>query len=240
MGIFAKRNDLKVVGLFGQSGSGKTTAIKAAAGLSNGWNLLPYTGTIRHLFIKNASYVEPHKLIEKAPEILAQNSPEKIDAIYEDYARSQRQLLCDFDSEVFKECFQGKTVGRTVLLVDRSPFDFYVLTLCGLDDLKATYKKDFGPAVLDIVKSIKTIAERDSENFFDAIIVSHAWTDDHSRTVDGVRDYYLSEFYTGTPWYSRLDDVEFRKTKKYNLNKELNSIDSRVVDIKKIVADLLK
>ena len=71
-----KNANTKVIGFFGQSGSGKTTIIKGLPSIVAGTPIIQETGTIRKLFSKNpTSYKNPAEFIEQKEQIMGEGNP---------------------------------------------------------------------------------------------------------------------------------------------------------------------
>lgn len=222
-----------VVGFFGQSGAGKTTIIKNLPQNIGGYEVSPNTGVIRYLFQTNSKkYTNPKKLLLENEEALntlsGQERSGKIQEIYERYIRSQFQLLNDYSTEVFTLVNQTLPVD-TILLFDRSPVDFYTLSVCGIDYLKTCFGgvqlNEISTRLLDLTQ--KT-AEKNSNLMFDMVILTPPW---HSANInsleDGVRDQYLSEYYTNEKWYSKVRNISFTKVKLVELPSENLNVDER-------------
>lgn len=216
-----RASNIKVVGFFGQSGAGKTTTIRNVSTVIDGKLVLPNTGIIRYLFQKNDYYVSPAELLARYESDIAklkgQEKNAKIDEVYEKYVRSQLQLLNDFSTEVFLFC-REPAAKESILLVDRSPIDFYVLTLCGIDWLKKALGRGPNATVKHFIELTRKTAEINTKNFFDAIIVTYPWETQTDRAlIDGVRDQYLSPEYVGKNWYGKMNDIKLTNTKVFSI-----------------------
>jgi len=128
--------NLKIVGLFGQSGAGKTTVIRNVPTPINGYRVAPCTGIIRLLFTINNT--QHHKTYYSPMEILRMYERDlntlkdkelqsMIDTIYEKYLRSQIKLLNDFTSEVLL-LTQDKYNKPAILMTDIMLLPLVVLT----------------------------------------------------------------------------------------------------------------
>jgi hypothetical protein len=227
-----KNVNLQVVGFFGQSGAGKTTIIRNVTTPVNGKIILQNTGIIRYLFQKNDYYVNAVDLYTRIESTLSEMKPQeknsKIDETYEKYIRSQFQLLNDFSTEIFL-AYRENYVDKSILLVDRSPIDFYAITIGGLTFLQSKLNKPLSAHSALLLDLLKKTAETNTKNFFDAVIVTKPWQiiEKMSELEDGIRDQYLSEWYTGENWYSRLDDVNIDGVKTFEISESVKNLKSR-------------
>jgi len=222
---FNRNKNLKIVGFFGQSGAGKTTIIRNVDKKVNGKIILQNTGIIRYLFKKNNYYKNPINIINdkkrKVDVITSEKEKEaKIDEIYEKYIRSQMQLLNDWSTEVYLAT-KEKYAQESILLLDRSPIDFYVLTLCGLKVLIDAFGKPLNDNGEYFVRLNEQIAEDNTNNFFNAIFVTKPWSTSNINTLrDGIRDQYLTKDYTNDNWYPYYNDVKLNESIKTFIIKE--------------------
>lgn len=233
-------NDL-LVGFFGQSGAGKTTIIKNLPRVIAGMSVVPYTGIIRYLFqINGKKYTNPSTLIsENQTDINTMNKSDKINRIYliyEKYIRSQLQLLNDYSSEVFN-AQRVRRVAPALLVFDRSPVDFYALSICGIkylqDNLDNTPLNESCNHLLNLTK--KT-AENNTNFLFNLVISTPPWKDSNINSLnDGVRDQYLSEYYIGDNWYSKTSDISFKNTKLEALSSDITNLDRRICAVVEII-----
>jgi len=213
---FNRNKNLKIVGFFGQSGSGKTTIIRNVDKRVNNQMIIQNTGIIRYLFNKNNSYKNPVNIITDNKQELAdikstQERDAKISVIYENYIRSQMQLLNDWSTEVYL-LTQEIYTEPSILLFDRSPIDFYAITVCGLKVLKDEFEKELDPMNEYFLRLNKQIAEDNTNNFFNAIFVTKPWSNNNINTLrDGIRDQYLSDKYTGDIWYDQYKDMKIKE-----------------------------
>lgn len=215
---FNRNENLKIVGFFGQSGSGKTTIIRNVDKRVNNQAIIQNTGIVRYLFKKNNSYQDPINIIaeskqekDNAQEKDNTQETDKTIGVYERYIRSQMQLLNDWSTEVFL-LTQEVYPEPSILLLDRSPIDFYVMTVCGINTLIDEFGKKLSPMDEHFLKLNKQIAEDNTNNFFNAIFVTKPWGDSNINTLrDGIRDQYLSEKYTGDVWYEQYDKIKLIK-----------------------------
>jgi hypothetical protein len=228
------------IGFFGESGAGKTSIIKNMPSIIDGMPVFQKTGIIRYLFqINSKKYTNPEKLLLENAEDLrtltGENLYIKIQQIYETYLKSQLQLLNDFSTEAFNILREPQIV-RSYILFDRSPVDFYALTICGLEYLKNklnnTRVDDF---VATYVKYIKSTAQHNTNLLFDKVVVVPAWNSTKKSLEDGVRDQYLTEFYTGENWYERLGDVLLKNTAVYKLNGDNSTLESRISEVLRVL-----
>lgn len=234
-----KNTKLKIVGFFGQSGAGKTTIIRNVRGPINGHRISPSTGIIRYLFNKN-SYLNPVDLLQNYRSDLETANPKelnaKIDEIYEKYIRSQMQLLNDFSTEVFLST-QDNQLSPSILLTDRSPIDFYAITVGGMNYLQSELNKVPNDHCTFLISVCKKIAETNTKNFYNSIFVTYPWNDQGINNLkDGIRDQYLTEFYTGDNWYNIINDVDIGDVKLF-------AIDGNITDLIKranVVEDCLQ
>jgi len=240
--------NLKVAGFFGQSGSGKTTIIRNVKKSVNGRNIYQNVGIIRYLFGKlnsngECNYTNPQELIdnnyEKISKLEGKEKAKEIDAVYEKYIRSQFQLLNDWSSEVFSE-IRSEYTTPSILLVDRSPIDFYTLTLCGLKELKSKFgKTSYNNICQILLRLLKETAEYNSNTFINAIFVTKPWkADDINNLKDGVRDQYLQDYYTGDNWYSRYKDIKLTKTMTFNIDENTTDLQERANLVNKCLEEV--
>jgi len=212
---FNRNKNLKIVGFFGQSGSGKTTIIRNVDKRINNQSIIQNTGLIRYLFNKN-SYTDPLNIIaENKQEIYRIESPEerneKIFSVYDKYIRSQMQLLNDWSTEVYLLTLE-EYPEPSILLFDRSPIDFYAITVCGIKTIIEEFGKKLSPMNEHFMKLNRQIAEDNTNNFFNAIFVTKPWESSNINTLrDGIRDQYLSDKYTGDIWYKQYDNIKLIK-----------------------------
>lgn len=233
-----RNENLKIIGFFGQSGAGKTTIIRNVRGPINGQRISPCTGIIRYLFNKNV-YLNPVDLLQKydkdLSELKGNERNSKIDEIYEKYIKSQMQLLNDFSTEVFLST-QHKLHKPTILLTDRSPIDFYAITVGGMNYLKSELGKVPNDHCQFLINLCKQTAETNTKNFYNAIFVTYPWKDQGiNKLKDGVRDQYLTEFYTGDNWYQIIKDVDIEGVKLFDINGDITDLIKRA----KVVEDCL-
>ena len=238
-----RNKNLKIVGFFGQSGSGKTTIIRNMDKKIGNNVIYQNVMIIRYLFSKG-TYHNPEELISnnfnrisKIENITEKNK--EIDAIYEKYIRSQFQLLNDWSTEIFLAT-QEQYSTLSILLVDRSPIDFYVLTLCGLKVLKEKFEKKNMNEICEILlKLIKQTAKDNSDNFINAIFITKPWNaSDINKLKDGVRDQYLTENYTGNSWYDKYSDVDIKNTMTFNISENVKSLRDRVKIVTKCLEEI--
>lgn len=236
-----KNENTKVIGFFGQSGSGKTTIIKSLPHSVNGIPVKSDTGVIRRLFAKNpTAYRNPGEFIEQKYQIMNEGNPGSIIAqMYEKYIRSQFQLLNDFSTEVFLEVREGSP-NKSFMLFDRCPMDFHTLTECGVAHLMSVYGGKMNKTHNLFLNLAKKTAIENTIKFFDAIFIVKPWTEPNHSNInvfnDGIRDQYLSEYYVGKNWYDRLDGIDLGSTKVFFIDENQVSIDSRV----KLVVEKMK
>jgi len=232
---YNRNKNLKIAGFFGQSGSGKTTIIRNTAKKINSHVIFQNTGIIRYLFKKNSHikgyYVSPRQLIDDNAKILEELEGEKrdakIDEIYESYIRSQFRLLNDWSTEVYLTTTEEYSTP-CILLVDRSPIDFYALTICGMRLLRETYKKRLNDLCSWLMYLIRQTAEDNTNNFFNAIFVTKPWkTSDINKLKDGIRDQYLEDHYVGKKWYNKYKDVDLRDTETFYINESVIKLEER-------------
>ena len=230
---FNRNKNLKIVGFFGQSGAGKTTIIRNVNKKVNNQMIVQNTGIIRYLFNKNNSYKNPANIIaDNKQELEGIKSSEerdaKISAIYEKYIRSQMQLLNDWSTEVYL-LTQETYVEPSILLLDRSPIDFYAITICGLKVLKDEFETELDPMNEYFVRLNKQISEDNTNNFFNAIFVTKPWTNNNINTLrDGIRDQYLSDKYTGDKWYETYKDMKIiEKIKTFYIEEDITDLYKR-------------
>lgn len=236
-----KNSNTKVVGFFGQSGSGKTTIIKGMPSVVAGKPVIQETGTIRKLFSKNpTTYRNPGEFVAQKSQIMSEGNPGSIIAqMYEKYIKSQFQLLNDYSTEVFMGV-REQSASPNFILFDRCPLDFHVLTECGMSHLMSEFGGKLNKTHSLFMSLAKKTACENTANFFDAIFIIKPWTTPNTSNInaftDGVRDQYLSSHYVGDNWYSKIDGLDIGKTKVFVIDESLISVDSRV----KMVVEKLK
>ena len=241
MSDFNKNENMKVVGFFGQSGSGKTTIIRNVDKRINGHIVVQNTGIIRYLFKKNNYYKNPLSIIADEQKAIDATPPEerddKIASVYEIYIRSQIRLLNDWSTEVYIAT-KEKCAKPTILLLDRSPIDFYVITICGIQLLIDAFGKELDSNAKYFIRLNKKIAEDNTNNFFDSIFITKPWSSSNINTLrDGIRDQYLSDNYTGDNWYSHYDTMEIKSDiKKFIIEESVTDLYKRA----KFVSEKLK
>ena len=227
-----KSNKVKVVGFFGQSGAGKTTIIRNVKGPINGSLVMQNTGIIRYLFQRNDNYTSPVELLQKYDTDLKTMKPAeksaKIDEIYEKYIRSQFQLLNDFSTEVYYGTRDDNYSKDSFLLIDRSPIDFYTLTVCGVDYLREKLGKKHNAQCQRLIELVRDTAETNTRNFFDVIMITEPWKAEGGREFkDGIRDQYLGEHYAGENWYSRADDINLEGIPQFTIDEKVTDLIKR-------------
>lgn len=236
-----KNTNTKIVGFFGQSGSGKTTIIKGLPSMVSGTPIIQETGTIRKLFSKNpTSYRNPTEFINQKDQIMNEGNPGSMIAqMYEKYIRSQFQLLNDFSTEVFLVA-RDQAATKNMVMFDRCPLDFYALTECGMSHLMTEFGGKLNKTHNLFMSLAKKTAIENTIKFFDAIFVVKPWEAPNKSNInvfnDGVRDQYLNTHYVGDNWYGRLDGLDLGRTKVFYVDESYISIDSRV----KLVTEKLK
>lgn len=232
-----------VVGFFGQSGAGKTTIIKNLPNIIAGMPLVSYTGIIRYLFrinMNNKKYTNPTKILsENQDDLNHMNKSDKINKvheIYEKYIRSQLQLLNDYSSEVFNATREIRIVPA-LLVFDRSPVDFYALSICGIKYLQDNLDNiPLNQQCLNLLNITKMTSEKNANFLFNLIISTPPWQETNINSLnDGVRDQYLSNYYIGDNWYSKSLDINFTKTKLVNLSSEITNLDRRINSVVEII-----
>ena len=227
-----KSDKVKVVGFFGQSGAGKTTIIRNVKGPINGSLVMQNTGIIRYLFQRNDNYTSPVELLSKYEDELKNMKPteksNKIDEIYEKYIRAQFQLLNDFSTEVYLGIRGDTHTKDSFLLIDRSPIDFYTLTVCGVNYLKDQLGKKHNANSQKLIELVRQTAENNTRNFFDVIMVTKPWKAEGGREFrDGVRDQYLGEHYAGDNWYNCADDINLEGIPQFTIKEEITDLFKR-------------
>lgn len=236
-----KNANTKVIGFFGQSGSGKTTIIKGLPSVVGGTPIIQETGTIRKLFSKNpTAYKNPAEFIAQKEQIMAEGNPGSMIAqMYEKYIRSQFQLLNDFSTEVFLSA-REPAATKNFVLFDRCPLDFHVLTECGVSHLMDEFGGKMNKTHNLFLGLAKKTAIENTMKFFDAIFIVKPWETPNTSNInvfnDGVRDQYLNNHYVGNNWYGRLDGLDLGRTKVFYVDETHVSIESRV----KLVIDKMK
>lgn len=236
-----KNANTKIVGFFGQSGSGKTTIIKGLPSMVAGTPIIQETGTIRKLFSKNpTAYKNPVEFIAQKEQIMAEGNPGSMIAqMYEKYIRSQFQLLNDFSTEVFLAA-REQTPSKNLILFDRCPLDFHVLTECGVSHLMSEFGGKMNKTHNLFMGLAKKTAVENTVKFFDAIFVVKPWEAPNKANInvfnDGVRDQYLNNHYVDDNWYGRLGGLDLGQTKVFYVDESYVSIESRV----KLVTEKLK
>lgn len=213
-----------VIGFFGQSGAGKTTIIKNFPNVIGKKYILRDTNIIRSLFQRNPNkYTNPNEILS------CHTDNNEIQHLYERYIRSQFQLLNDFSTELF-ELIRDKDKRNfdSIILCDRTPVDFFVLTVCGLNFLKSNFNKDLNSFNTHLLSLLKNTAEHNANFLLDLIVVTHPWNNVSDKLLDGVRDQYLTDFYTGDSWYGKFGDIVKNRTKVYTIDSDVKTLDDRV------------
>jgi len=237
-----RNKNLKVVGFFGQSGSGKTTIIRNVSKKINGNVVYQNTGIIRYLFGKG-NYTNPKLLIDRNTVRISKIEDKKeknkeIDKIYEEYIRSQFQLLNDWSTEIYTATTEQYS-SPSILLVDRSPIDFYALTLCGMKELKEAFGKKLNDMCELLLRLVKKTAEFNTNNFINAIFVTKPWkTSDINNLKDGVRDQYLLDTYTGDNWYPKYNDINLDETKTFTIDENVTDLQERAELVNKCLEEI--
>jgi ABC-type dipeptide/oligopeptide/nickel transport system ATPase component len=239
---FNRNSNLKIVGFFGQSGSGKTTIIRNVDKKVNDQVIFQNTGIIRYLFKKNDYYLNPQGLVDENLErVNALKNGEKnaeIDIIYEKYIRSQFQLLNDWSTEIYMSTMESYS-SPCILLVDRSPVDFYSLTICGMKYLQEVFKKKMNQFCTYLISLIRQTAEDNANNFLNAIFITKPWkTSDINNLKDGIRDQYLTDDYVGENWYSNFEDVNLTETKTFSIEEDIIELDARAKFVNKKLEEI--
>lgn len=225
-----KDENLTVVGFFGQSGAGKSTVIRSIPSLVGGKCVIKKTDVIRSLFSQNPNgYRNPQEFISQKDEMLSKANPGSLIAeMYMKYIRSQFQLMNDFSTEVF-EAVRQDYPSKSIMLFDRCPMDFQVLTECGLNRLHEDFGGKYNSNHNLFRDLIKKTSIENTKKFFDVIFVVKPWlTENINNLNDGVRDQYLGNHFTGDNWYGRLNGIDFENTKVYYIDETMNTIESRV------------
>jgi hypothetical protein len=230
---------IKMIGLFGQSGAGKTTVIRNVKTPINGHVVGYNTGIIRYLFQKNGDYQSPMALLRQYNDELSHlkdiEKENKLDEIIEKYIRSQLQLLNDFSTEVFINARENTDIQKYMLL-DRSPIDFYALTVCGLKYLSDKINKEPSGNALHLLALLKKTAEQNTRNFFTSIIITKPWKQyPSSEDRDGVRDEYLSAHFVGSNWYDRFAECDIGDCKVFTVPETMADLMARA----KLVGEFL-
>ena len=239
-----KNPNVKVVGFFGQSGAGKSTIIRNLTSLDKRV-IKTNTGITRSLRAsKPNTYFEPNDLLNKYGKDLdalkIHEKRAKIDEIYEKYIRGQLQLLNDYSTEVFQDS-RDNHVTPTTLVYDRSPLDFYTVTVCGVAYLKSVLGKELNDLCKLLMTQCKKTAEVNSVNFFDAIFITYPWVQpsvEKASLIDGVRDHYLSDFYTGDNWYGIINKVNINPVKLFTLDSDITDLMKRASIVNKKLTEI--
>ena len=229
---------VKIVGLFGQSGAGKTSIIRSLPQQVNGNKVFPHTGIIRHLFNtqKGDDYINPKRALELVDindQLSADEYFIKAQDVYSRYINSQFKLLNDFSAEVFKIKSERKSSGSTnqYLMFDRTPFDFLTVTLCGIELLKNKLDVELTDDKIKLLELIRKTAEVNTENFFDVFVITYPWSKTTNSVMrDGIRDAYLDKNFTGDAWYGKMVDFKLnsKKTKTITIKEDIITLDERV------------
>lgn len=231
MAILRDKNT-KIVGFFGQSGAGKTTVIRSLPSNIGGSYVIQNTNVIRNLFVKNPNtYRNPQEFISQKDEINNSENPGNlISQMYEKYIRSQAQLMHDFSTEVFNVVKEPQLV-KSIMVFDRCPLDFSVLTECGVEQLQSVFGGKLNKTHKLHMDLCKQAAITNTINFFDYIFVTKPWGNT-GQLKDGVRDQYLNEFYINDNWYGKIDGLKLGNTKVYLIDQNIKTIDERVKFVK--------
>ena len=238
-----KNPKLKLVGFFGQSGAGKTTIIRNVKPKINGQTVIASTGIIRYLFGKNPrTYQSTNDILNKYGRDIDTLKPiernAKIDEMYEKYIRSQMQLMNDFSTEVFNQS-RETVIEPTIILFDRSPIDFYAITYCGVNYLKDILGKELNPICVKLLALCKSTAELNTRNMFDSVFITYPWKPNElSKFNDGVRDQYLSDFYTGDNWYSLINTVDIGSVKTFSIEGDITDLMQRAAVVDKYLEEV--
>jgi hypothetical protein len=228
-----KSKNLKVVGFCGQSGAGKTTIIRKLPEV-DGKRFIRNTGIIRYLFSKNNgphttnnSYVSPRDILDIYNKLGDATPNQKVNELYERYIRSQMQLMNDFSSEVFYASREAH-IEETYLFTDRTPLDFAILTECGIKQLQSIMGGELNSHHKRLIELCRSTALKNTKQFFDGVFVTKPWLGDDTEVLtDGVRDQYLSEYYTGDNWYSNVKGIDESVTKIFTITEDIVSLEDR-------------
>lgn len=229
--IVKKPENLKIVGFFGQSGAGKTTIIRNIPDYVDGIRIIRNTGIIRYLFNKTPnSYISPSDIMYRFSRLGDDASIEQIMSLYDKYIRSQLQLMHDFSTEVFLASRDTFT-EPTIMLVDRCPMDFAILTECGVEHLQSILGGNLTRGHKKFIELCRVGALKNTKNFFDAIFITKAWSDvDSTHTLtDAIRDQYLSAHYTDDNWYGKFTGIDETKTKVITIPDDIITLNDRTV-----------
>ena len=224
----------KMIGLFGQSGAGKTSIIKNLPDEFNKIPLVKNIGIIRKLFQNNPDkYSNPEGLLK---EFKQQIKDYEVTFIFQEiafkYIKSQLNLLNDFSAECYSNYRELRTIP-SIILFDRSPVDFYILTLCGLEfimdnlNIKGDLKANLNNQNLTFLDFIRDTSIHNTNLMFDTIITVLPWSDSMNELQDGVRDQYLASKYTGDNWYYKANNIVFNNTKQFCIPEHITALDAR-------------
>ena len=232
---------VKVAGFFGQSGVGKSTIIRWVKSPNDEYITIPYTGIIRYLFNKNNDqYMNAKDLLTSPSYQVKPGDNVSVQRVYEKFIRGQFQLLNDYSSEVYINITEHNATGKkSILLYDRSPLDFYVVTACGIEHLKSKLGNiELNKSNLQLLALCKKTAENNTRNFFDAIYVTKPYTQSIDALKDGVRDLYLNTEYTNENWYGKLDELDV-DAKIFTIEENIKLLDDRIELVNGTIGELL-
>jgi hypothetical protein len=252
--------NLKIIGYCGQSGAGKTTTIKFVGEhkkenkstiecegkrILGKYDILYNTGLIRSLMTENQYTTNPVDIINDNLDYNSLSPFDKRDragAMYKKFIYSQRQLLNDWSTEVYNMT-TDTYYTPTIMQIDRSPIDFYILSVGGLNYLKNRLEIDWDDEVESVLQSIKNIATTNTNNFFNHIVVTYPWTTiekNAKKLLDGVRDKYLTDEYVGDNWYGRIADIKLKDEIKFiEIPSDIVSLEDRAAEVSRQLIKLI-
>lgn len=229
--------NIKSIGMFGQSGAGKTTILRHVSTKIGEYEIVPCIGIVRYLYQKNDRYLSPQNVITK----FYHPTPNQMTELVEEYVRSQFQLMNDYSTEMYllrKEYLSKPT--KSILVFDKSPIDFYANIVCGLSAIRKEFDVEINNDTNKLISLAKTTAEKNSKTLMDAVIITHPWSStDEGISKDGLRDHYMSDEFTGDNWYGIVDTLNL-STDTFAIGKSSQTLESRVKEVVDVISTLAK
>lgn len=224
-----------IVGMFGQSGSGKTSIITNLRPDIFDRKLVIMPNMIRKTFESddlNIPIIAPNKAKDEINRYKNHIDFDFIEmSMIKSYIASQITLILRYFSNVKNAINE---YDNTILVSDRSPLDFYAYTCCAINwisDGKYTINEFNGMGLVQIIET--TI-----EELYDLVI----YVKPHNGEVDSVdmdaRNIGLYKEFTGKNWYDKSLDVNYN----YPINALVmeTSIESRVLEVENIICTFVR